>query len=217
MVSHRYMVGGTPVQLHHVSVVVTAQSHNPSILNPDFLRALEIVPRDWEVAQTISTPAISLVSYENGVTWTVEPEKLEVREHCGPDFDTEYQCHELVTKYIDKLPYVPYRHLGLNCLVSCYQVEANRWLLDRFLVKQIRSLPDLHGLTPTFAFDMPVEDAVCNISLEAGTHSGKESIFAKCNIHHEKTDSADAITQAIGKWSKQLRVIRRTLTRLLGS
>ena len=210
------MLRDTPIRVHHVSVVVTAQSHNPSILNPDFLWSLEIVPRDWEVAQTISTPAISVVSYENGVTWTVEPQKLEVRENCGPSFDDKYQCHTLLSKYINKLPHVPYRYLGLNCLVSCPQAKANRWLIDRFLVKTIRNFPDLRSFTPTFTFDVDGEDAVCNISLETGTHHGNESVFAKCNLHHEETHDVESLTRAIGKWPIQRHGIERTITKLLG-
>ena len=211
------MLSDTTVRLHQVSVVVTAQSHNPSILNPDFLRVLEVVPQDWEVAQTISTPAVSLVRYKNGITWTVETEKLEVKESCGPSLDDESQCHDLVTKYINKLPFVPYRHLGLNCIVSSPQAEANRWLCDRFLVQAIRSFPDLNGFTPTFAFDMDGRNTVCNIILEAGRISGEESVIARCNIDHKETRSVDFLTQSIGKWPIQRRVIEQTITRLLGS
>ncbi len=37
----------TSYWLHTVSVVVTAEFHNPSILNPDFLVSREIIPADW--------------------------------------------------------------------------------------------------------------------------------------------------------------------------
>ena len=56
-----------PISLHSVSVVVTAQFHNPSILNPDFLESREIVPADWTVADStvdgaVDDSAITMVS-----------------------------------------------------------------------------------------------------------------------------------------------------------
>ena len=74
------------VSLHSVSVVVTAQFHNPSILNPDFLASREIVPADWKVAETLTTPPVSVVKYENGVEWSVDQSRLTVAEQSGPGF-----------------------------------------------------------------------------------------------------------------------------------
>ena len=42
MVSERHMLGDTPIRLHHASVVFTAQSYNPSVLNPDFILPLKL-------------------------------------------------------------------------------------------------------------------------------------------------------------------------------
>ena len=56
-----------PYWLHSVSVVVTAEFHNPSILNPDFLESKEIVPSDWTGTEAITTPQVSFVRYENEI------------------------------------------------------------------------------------------------------------------------------------------------------
>ena len=55
-----------------VSVVVTAEFHNPSILNPDFLASRKIVPENWEVKETMTSPVLSFTAYENGIRWTVD-------------------------------------------------------------------------------------------------------------------------------------------------
>ena len=68
--------------LHSVSVVVTAQFHNPSILNPDFLVSRQIVPEGWAVAETLTTPPVSVVKYENGIS----------------------QVHQLAVEYLRKPP-----------------------------------------------------------------------------------------------------------------
>ncbi len=101
--------------LHSVSVVVTAQFHNPSILNPDFLESREIVPEGWEVEETVTTPPMSVVKYTNGVQWAVEQGKLTVAEKCeGEPFKGGHRVHGLANAYLRKLPHVPYRELRLN-------------------------------------------------------------------------------------------------------
>lgn len=121
-----------PISLHSVSVVVTAQFHNPSILNPDFLASREIVPADWKVAETLTTPPVSVVKYENGVEWSVDQSRLTVAEQSGPGFGDSYRVHPLMVAYLRKLPHVPYRSLGLNCQVSKSQANPQRWLIERF-------------------------------------------------------------------------------------
>ena len=76
--------------LHSISVVVTAQSHNPSILNRDFLVLQEIVPESWEVIEAVTTPAVSLIRYKKGIQLVVDEEKLTVVENCKSSFQDEY-------------------------------------------------------------------------------------------------------------------------------
>ena len=57
--------------LIELSVVLVADSNNPSILNPDFLHYNKIVDKGHGVLDSpISTPGFSQVAYENGVTVT---------------------------------------------------------------------------------------------------------------------------------------------------
>lgn len=63
------------------SVVVVANDHNPTILNPDFLERQQIVPQTWgwKVADpAITTPPFAMVVYDSGVTVSVEPNKLQI-------------------------------------------------------------------------------------------------------------------------------------------
>ena len=112
--------------LRTVSVVVNAEFHNPSILNPDFLVSREIVPADWTVLETVTTPTLSVVRYENGVTWTVNPAQLTITQPTGPDFADNCDVHRLASLYLEKLPYVPYRSLGLNCEIAVSEPQPRR-------------------------------------------------------------------------------------------
>lgn len=67
-------------KLFQFSIVVPGRSHNPTLLNPDFLQRQDIVSADcsWTVAETVTTPLFAMVRYDNGVTVQVESEKLSV-------------------------------------------------------------------------------------------------------------------------------------------
>ena len=120
-------------RLHSVSVVVTAEFHNPSVLNRDFLVSKRIVPEDWEVTEGFTTPGLSVLSYNNGIQWTLDQSKLTVTESCDSSFRDEYRVYSLVAAYLEVLPVVPYRSLGLNYSISKKQENPERWLTQRFL------------------------------------------------------------------------------------
>ena len=65
------------------SVVVVANDHNPSILNPDFLERQGIVQEGWGwtvMGSAITTPPFATVSYDSGVTVSVESNRLQVTD-----------------------------------------------------------------------------------------------------------------------------------------
>ena len=96
------MIDDSPHMLQQVSVVVTAEYHNPSILNPDFLVSREIVPGSWNVIESLTTPAASVVRYDNGVHWVLDKQKLNVIHTQGARFPRRAcrarPCHELPYK-----------------------------------------------------------------------------------------------------------------------
>ena len=214
MAEHPQMSEDPPISLHSVSVVVTAQFHNPSILNPDFLASREIVPADWKVAETLTTPPVSIVKYENGVEWSVDQSRLTVAEQSGPEFGNSYRVHRLVIAYLRKLPHVPYRSLGLNCQVSKPQANPQRWLIERFGVKWLSDAPAVLGMTPKFALD--AGDAVCQIGI-GDAPKNSERIVLECNMHHQGHLDVDGLCAAIERWPERQTFILSALAMLLGS
>jgi hypothetical protein len=200
--------------LHSVSVVVTAQFHNPSILNPDFLVSREIVPADWTVAETLTTPPVSVVKYENGIEWSVDQSRLTVAEKSGPAFGDSYRVHPLVAAYLRVLRHVPYRSLGLNCQVSTPQSNPQRWLIERFGASWLSDEPTVLGMTPKFALD--AGDAVCHISV-VDTPKNGERLVLDCNMHHGGTLDVDGLCAAIERWSERQTYVVTALAVLLGS
>ena len=211
---------GAPYRLHAVSVVVTAEFHNPSILNPDFLASRGIVPADWETTEAVTTPPVSIVRYSNGIQWIVEQSKLTVNEVCESPFRDDYRVYELVKAYLSKLPQVPYRSLGLNCAVSMRQEDPGRWLTQRFLKPGawLKGKPEIVGLKPNFAMD--AGDATCNLTLSDGDvqqlEDGSErAILITVNVHHDGPLDVDRLRMAIDRWPERQAFAISALDKLL--
>lgn len=201
------------VRLHNVSVVVTAEYHNPSILNPDFLVSRGIVPAEWTVAETLTTPPVSVVKYTNGITWTVDQLRLTVAENCGPEFGSHYKSHALVTTYLKQLPHAPYRGLGLNCQVSKLHRDPLRWLVERFAVEWLRNDPQVLGMKPALVLN--AESALCNITFGDAARDDGSCVIAECNLHHPGPLEVDGLEAAIARWPEHQQFIVAAMGRLL--
>ncbi len=216
------MPGDTSLRLHSVSIVVTAEFHNPSILNHGFLVSEGIVPQSWGIAGAISTPPFSVVEYRNGVRWTVEKQKMMVMEICDSSFGESYIVHDLATKYLEKLPHVPYRHLGLNCVVSVKRDDPVKWTTQRFLNPEVLTQKNVKilGMLPRIA--VAAHDAVLNLTFGDTNMMGIEdmrenAIGIECNVHHEGPLDVPALRVAIDRWQERQHLIIDSLGKLLGS
>ena len=212
----------SPYWLHFVNVVVTAEFHNPSILNPDFLASQKIVPPDWTVTESITTPPVSIVRYSKGkgIQWMVDQSTLAVTEFCESPFRDHYDIYQLVQAYLDKLPHVPYRSLGLNWTVSLKRTEPEKWITERFLKpgSWVGSDPKLLGMLPKFTVD--VDGAVCDLTLRAGNvptggDGVDDAVTIDCNVHHAEPLGMDTIREAINRWPARQDFVVSALDKLL--
>ena len=211
--------------LTSISVVVTANHHNPSILTPDFLTAQGIVPPDWEVFESMTTRDLSAIHYNERPQWMLDQGALRIVEPCDGEFQDRYELHDLATKYIDKVRVVPYRSLGLNCQVWTHLKDSGRWITERFLSTKVQTR-NLLGLRmkPQFTFDVnkSVADAIINMSIYGAqvTRADEEAVDAAvidCNVHHQGPLEAQELISAIGQWAVHQNSIREALHQLFGS
>ena len=204
--------------LHSINVVVTAESHNPSVLTGDFLVDSDIVPRDWVLDQAINLPPFALLRYQRGIQWTLDQSHLIVTQECNGTFRDSYDAHDCVKKYLERMEAVPYRSLGLNCLVSLESDDPRQALTSRFL----RDGPwlggsyQLLGMIPSFAFqaDGPVLNLSCGVPAVGGDQP--DGIQVQCNVHHEGPHNARELIEAIGQWQRHQTRIVDTLNVLFG-
>ena len=210
-------------RLHSVSVVVTAQFHNPSILNRDFLVSQAIVPESWEVAEAVTTPAVSFVKYRNGIQLTLDEGKLNVVEACKSSFQEDYRVYKIVNDYLARLPHVPYRSLGLNCRISMRQENPQDWLIHRFLKlgDWSRGEPIVLSMVPRFAIKAG-DDAECFFTfthgqVRIGKNESGTAVLADCNVHHAGPLDASGQQAAITRWSERQRFVIEALNMFLRS
>ena len=209
--------------LHSVSIVVTAEFHNPSILNSDFLVSKKIVPSDWTVTEAITTSQVSFVRYENEIQWMVEQSKLtvtEITKKCDSPFRDDYLVYGLVNAYLAELPHVPYRSLGLNCVVSIKQDDPKQWLTQRFLKPGpwLEGDPKVLAMMPKFTLD--AGEAVCNFSFSAGQTippqgESETDVIINSNVHHAGPLDADGLRTAIDHWPEKQNFVISALDKFL--
>ncbi|MCH8880811.1 MAG: hypothetical protein IID34_13140 [Planctomycetes bacterium] len=119
------------------STVVAGNTHNPSILNPDFLVAQDIVPEGWgwKLAENFTTPPMAIVRYEQGVSITIEPNRLQVID-VGLDGDpTASKAADIASAYASALPHVHYTSVGINFQSILEASSPEEFLKARFVRK----------------------------------------------------------------------------------
>jgi hypothetical protein len=122
-------------RLLQFSVVLAGKVHNPSILNPDFLRLRSIVPDEWgwEVAEGgLTTPPLALVPYKQGTVITVEHEKLQVVDGATQQ-PSQSKAAEIAHRYVQTLPHVRYTAVGINFQAAIAIADPRGFLKERFL------------------------------------------------------------------------------------
>lgn len=103
------------VNLGEVAVVLVAQSNNPSIINPDFLRNNKIVNADLPLkGDPITSPLFSQVTFEKGIVVNALPDRV-IFQQTGDSLATEdILCPDIAKRYVEQVPHVPYSAIGIN-------------------------------------------------------------------------------------------------------
>jgi hypothetical protein len=126
------------LEIFELTVVVRARLHNPSILNPDFLKYNEVVPIDWELAESpVCTEIVAQVKYKNGVSIVAQPNKVIFAELLAGPSTYEARVPGLAKKYTETLPHVKYDALGINpkgLVVADSEAEAESFLIEKVIM-----------------------------------------------------------------------------------
>ncbi|MFH1596376.1 MAG: hypothetical protein ABIG94_08435 [Pseudomonadota bacterium] len=210
-----------PLFLHWVNVVILAKSHNPSILNPDFLRINDIVPTDWEAKEVLTTPAFATVRYSTNVVFLLDQGRLEVRKEGDTSFQDNYDVHNFASRYVKILPHVSYTSVGLNWHISMEMDEPERFITERFVRPEAWKGRGPELLQSSVKLSFQVENATCNINFSPGKAKvlGREyypAVIINVNFHYEGPFTPDQIGTIILEWKMREDYLKQLLPKLLG-
>ena len=125
--------------IRELSIVLLAENHNPTILNPDFLKYNEIVPFDWELAESpVCVDSIAQVFYKNDIRIIAQFDRLNFTENISSKLLEDIDVPNVSSKYIEVLPHVNYRAIGINPrghVVVQNQHEADIFVLNKLVSK----------------------------------------------------------------------------------
>jgi hypothetical protein len=162
-----------PFVIQDLGMVVVAHNHNPTILNPDFLRTNHIVPDNWELASPpFCSEPVASVSYETGVNITAQADNVAFTESIAGKDRKEVVLPEVAARFAQTLRYVNYRALGINptgyILFGEDAVEQVReFIIKRFLAAPQwgawKQPPSIAGITLGFK----VDPWIMNVKIES--------------------------------------------------
>jgi hypothetical protein len=157
------------------NVVLTADAHNPTLLNPDFLIRNKIIPEEWNITETFTTPPFSVVTFEN-ITISMQQNRLEVRETINNfSAQNDTPIYNIAKNIVMLLKFVNYKSMGLNWNIYYpIEQESDSWVINKFLNSEIKdkSLDALSSCQITLRYD--TTDSRLNLTL-----SPKEIDFDK--------------------------------------
>lgn len=193
--------------LDNFSIVVLAQAHNPTILNPDFLKNNGIIDASFTTNNVICTPPVAHVSYVEGISVMAEFEKLQFIDTEPKRIPFESPIPEVAKKYINVLPHVRYTSVGLNFIghYLCKDKEFALSLLPHKFLKEGSwstygdSLPHV-GLK----FIYPLKNIKCTINMETAelvrsSEPPLPIIGINANYHIDST-SIEEIVSFVNNW-----------------
>lgn len=103
------------IKLTELAIVIVAENHNPTILNPDFLKYNGIVPEEWVVSKPpLCAHPVSQVEYHNAMKITAELNKLIFFTPRFANNESETKISDIAKKYVDTLRHVNYKAVGIN-------------------------------------------------------------------------------------------------------
>ena len=160
----------SPLRVTNLSVVLVAANHNPSILNPDFLKNNGIVDSAWEAAEgTVSSPMGSSVQFANGFLITAALQRLTFDEYLGHAPAAQSVVIDVARRYILTLRHVDYSAIGFNVRGFIPASEAEEEFVMEHLIADGPWKEFGTGLRAAKAtFDYQLEDATFNVIVESG-------------------------------------------------
>ncbi len=197
------------IELLNTAVVVLAQQHNPTILNPDFLVRNGIVGEDWVPVPggVLCMPSFAQVNYNNGVRFTAESEEFQIVDFQPPEDPFDSRVPDIASKYVETLPHVRYTALGMN-FQGFWQHDAPQpFIIERFLKPDAIEATGLKTDTLSVVLTFSLEDARLRLKCESGhckrgpDGEEKQGVLLDGNFHVDLAGSnpVEEVKEVLGR------------------
>ena len=200
--------------LTQASVVLLAQHHNILDFEPHRLADRGVVPPDWKVQTSATSPFQADIAYDNGVTLEATPVRLAI----GGLADTTL-AHEVASAYVKAFPLLAYGALGLNVQIAAkLAIDPTTWLTSL-----VSSADKVGGSVIKVTLCGTVQGNVSfQLELSSGAvkrddaPEGDDVVILDFNIHHPKGLTAEGLCEAIQRWPEYFNFIDSTVQSLVG-
>jgi hypothetical protein len=212
------------VELTQLAIAVLADQHNPTILNPDFLKRNGIVDEAWELAEPpLCAFPVARVKFANSVSLTADPERVIVRQDVVGD-PQNVVAPDIAVAYVRTLPHVAYEGVCINPSGCARQIPNGdiAGFVARDLLRDVTALA-VDGIEPTAAlrldYQMGEYEVYLAVESERDPVSAEPVLVLDAHFHYDMTgggDLVDRLCERIGRWHDNVRAYRDMAQRLLG-
>lgn len=217
------------LNINEISIVIVGRNHNPTILNPDFLKYNDIIPNDWELAgPPICVEPMAQVTFKNGINIVSQFDKVIFRETIKTKKPEEIEIPSITGKYIKTLPHVDYRAVGINLkghVIFDSEDKLRKYLVETFLAPgpwcEIGNTP----VKTSFKFVYSFDESLCNLTIDEAILQLPEekpisALLFAANFHHEivmngKEERLNDLYQIIGNWQNDLDIFKDIASKIL--
>ena len=216
-------------EIKEFSIVIVAESHNPSLLNPDFLKTNRIVPSEWKLNRPpICVAAVAEVSFKGGVKITTQPDRVVFIERIDNNDLSEVQIQGISQRYVSTLPHVNYTAVGINFKGHADRTAlGDNYITDR-IIKSGKWIDSSIGPIETaLKFTYQFKGSVCYLSVSNSYFSKPDKskqpvILFDANFHHRlpnsyDPDKAGVINNIINNWDNCLKNLDQLAGNILNS
>lgn len=103
------------LDIQDFSIVLAAKDHNPTMANPNFLRASGVVPGEWELARppVVSSQTVQII-FKNGIKLEAQPGTISFSQGIDTNTFKNIELPSLARRYSVTLSNLAYRGVGIN-------------------------------------------------------------------------------------------------------
>ncbi len=182
------------------SLVIIAQTHNPTLLSEGFLQKVDIIESFDDINQNslIITPPFSQFSFKNGTQFELSLDRLKI--------ESKYDKFpfEVGLKYIKGLPHIKCKAIGIN-----FDVIVSEFEFDK-IVNNISKINN--SKINSIKYALTCDDNICNIDV----NRDKNNMKLRFNFHYEINKTFDEIEMNfITEWEKNTEIFHNFIKELI--